>query len=207
MRFFVGVSAAFAAGGLIGAAIGVILTEDKYRKEYQEAAASMRHAMELARVINAEVVETPAETEEELDEGETILVSPDAIEVPEEQEADKPYDAAGGLVAIEDFKPSHVNPYHEAVHALDQDPTWSYIEEEEYQDDDGNDKSQITIIMDEHNPIFLENGGQIGDWAEKIGDNILRDFYVLAPPSETQVLFVRNNTTDTDYEVIKEIAP
>lgn len=205
MRFLVGVLSAAGAGLLIGTGLGIILTEDKFRKEYQESAESMRRAMELARVINAEVM-APVETEVELenetkeDEG-LVLVSPAVIE----EKNDLPFDPAAGLVEVNDFTPQETNPYHVAVAGVQEDPTFALIEEEDYLDHhDGRSKGQITITMEEHNPIFFEGGMQIKDWDVKIGDNILRDFYTKCPPGKEQVLFVRNNLTDTDYEVIRE---
>lgn len=204
MRFLVGVSAAFAAGGLIGAGLGIILTEDKFRKEYQESAASMRRAMELAREVH-EDVEEPAETEEDL-----VAVTGEVAELVEikgEEVNDSGpknlFDDAGGLAGLNDFGPQDTNPYHQAVEYGD-GPSFTIIEEEDYQDEDGNHKGQITITMDDQIPVFFENGTEIRDWADKIGDTILRDFYTKCPPGKEQVLFVRNNQTDTDYEVIYE---
>lgn len=203
MRFFVGVTAAFAAGGLIGVAIGIIATEDKFRKEYQESSESLRRAMELARQVKQEP-EAPAEEEGEL------LVSPMTfepaqVEETEEHKDDLPFDPAGGLVLVQDFAPQMENPYHKAVEGVQENPSFELIEEEDFHGDNGRLIAQITITMDDHNPLFFENGMECKDWEVKIGENILRDFYVLCPPGTAQVLFVRNHTNDTDYEVIREM--
>ena len=79
----------------------------------------------------------------------------------------------------------------------------SYIEEEEYLDEDGRAKNKIDILMDDHNPIFLMDGIAIDDWHERVGDSILVDFYKLVPPGLDRVLYVRNHRTDEDYEVVQ----
>lgn len=201
MRFLVGVTSAFAAGGLIGVALGIILTEDKYRSEYRASAESYRRAMELAR--DGVKPEAPVETEEELEVEEKVPnTSVEEIAV-----------VTGD---IQPYKPADTNPYHTAVNAKDtpvelfvsggvNDYGISYIEEEEYQEDDGRFKGQITIVMDEHNPTFFMDGVSITDWDERVGDSILVDFYKLVPPNVPPVLYVRNHKTDEDYEVIREL--
>lgn len=204
MRYSLGVACGVGAGLLFGWAIGVMTSDEKYRKEYQEASASMRRAMELAREA-PEVVEAPAPAE-------TALVVVDYDET-EGVHVHNTYDPT----AQADFKPEEDNPYHTAVAASDtphqmfvdggiNDYGCSYIEEEEYEDDtDGRFKGQITILMDEHNPIFLQDGGQINDWDKKVGDSILVDFYKHVPPGVKPVLYVRNHNTGEDWEVIRDI--
>ena len=41
---------------------------------------------------------------------------------------------------------------------------------------------------------------------QKVGPSILRDFYTMVPPNaRPAVLYVRNNLTESDYEVIRDI--
>jgi hypothetical protein len=81
----------------------------------------------------------------------------------------------------------------------------SYIEEEDYLDEDGRFKGKIDIIMDDHNPVFLMDGQPIDDWDKRVGDSILVDFYKLVPPGVDPVLYVRNHRTDEDYEVVRVV--
>ncbi|HEU5092079.1 MAG TPA: hypothetical protein VFT30_05300 [Nitrospira sp.] len=193
MRFFVGVSAAFGAGTLIGVALGIISTEQKARAKYNESTQSFIRAMELARNNKPAHVEVHVHDESEkaamrLLEGDPI-VSAEPI-----KQAD-----------VTDFKPESNNPYHESL--ANPTPSWTYLEEEDYHDEDGRYKGQITIMPNESgNPIFVENDIEITDWETKIGSNILRDFYTLVEPNANPpVLYVRNNLTEEDYEVIKEV--
>lgn len=77
-----------------------------------------------------------------------------------------------------------------------------YIEAEDYEEEDGRAKEQITIFMGGDEPIFVMDGEPIENWAELIGDHILVDFYQRVPPGEQdRVLYVRNHKRDEDYEV------
>lgn len=78
----------------------------------------------------------------------------------------------------------------------------SYIEDVEFHEEDGRYKYHIDILMDEHVPIFLMEGMQIEDWDQRLGDSILVDFYRLVPPGVNPVLYVRNNQSGEDYEVV-----
>lgn len=191
IRFWVGVSAAFGAGGLIGAGIAIILTEDKFRLKYQESTDSFIRAMELARQKEPHVeihVDTEQFTEGVAQAKDTLSTVGEAIKVGD----------------VDDFKPEPQNPYHEAPEKPE--PSWTILEEEDYHDDDGRFKGQITILPgDNGKPVFVEDDIEIANWEEKIGPSILRDFYALVPPNTVPaVLYIRNNVTDEDYEVIRE---
>lgn len=202
MRYSLGVLCGIGAGLIFGFATGVISTEDKFRKEYRESAESYRRAMELAREV-PETVETPVAEEQELDLTSDVIRSDEVAEDLLEHQP-KP------------FKPEIVNPYHKAVAAKEtpvemfveggvNDYGVSYIEEEEYQEEDGNEKVQISLIIAGDNAIFVENGSQINDWDEKLGDSILVDFYKHVPEGlPEEVLYVRNHKTNTDYEVVRD---
>lgn len=212
MRFLVGVSSAFGAGALIGIGLGILLTEDKLRKEYLESTASYRRAMEMAR----KPAEAPVETEEELvfynhNHDEPLMttkqVSPDGLTVGVPmKDADKTT-----------FKPKDVNPYHTAVETAQEnnleplieggvhDYAIAYIDEEEYHEEDGRYKGQIIVLMDETNPIFFHEGVSITDWDERVGDSILLDLHKHGQRTgQPPVLYVRNHKTDEDYEVLTD---
>ena len=190
MRFWVGVTAAFGAGLGIGAGLWSVIREEQLKIEYKESTASFIRAMELARAQSPRVVE---------DVPEEVLKSKDH-EVPD-------YLPTQGIKTtdVQDFKPEPVNPYH--VEPEKPEPSWTYLEAEDYHEDDGRYKGQITLLPgDDGKPVFVENDIEINDWEEKIGSSILRDFYALVPPNTVPaVLYVRNNITESDYEVIREI--
>ena len=62
MRFWVGVSAAFGAGTLIGIGVGTLLVEEKLKKKYDEATAAHWRVVQAVKID----AETPALTEEDL---------------------------------------------------------------------------------------------------------------------------------------------
>lgn len=211
MRFWVGVASAFGAGLGIGAALGVILTEDKVRAEYEESARSLRRAMEMAGEIDAEA---PAKTEQELETSQTTFVGGD-IEYRSTEEGRAVVDGAevnvGGVTA----KPAiaETNPYHQAVEVTPtqtelfveggvNDYSISYIEEEEFDEEDGRTKYHVTYFIDDsQQPIFTMNGENLADWETRLGDSIVVDFYRLIPPGAPDTLYVRNHKSDEDYEV------
>lgn len=82
----------------------------------------------------------------------------------------------------------------------------SYISEDEYNEEDGNSKEQITIFLQAGNeePLFVQGGDPITDWQRLIGDTILVDFFRKFQPNETErVLYVRNHERGEDYEVFQ----
>lgn len=192
MRFFAGVSAAFSAGILIGMGIGALLSEEKARKKYEESIASHRRAMEMSR--QPDVKAEPKDEPKPKVEPETVLLARDETVKVIETTSD-----------THDFTPLSTNPYHTAVDdPNDTRPSFTFLTEDDYFEDDGRVKNQIIILMDDENPIFIENGGEIRDWETKIGSHILRDMYTMCPPGQKPVLYIRNNTTDEDYEVSRE---
>lgn len=192
--YWVGVSAAFGVGLGVGAAAYGIFRNHELEIEYRERTASFIRAMELARAQNPLVVEMPSEILETIPQTATGEVG----EVPVPQGGIKVKD-------IEQFTPEAKNPYHEAVD--EPAASWTYLEEEDYHDDDGRFKGRIIIMpSDDGKPAFVEDDIEINDWEQKIGPSILRDFYVMVPVDVVPaVLYVRNNLTETDYEVIREI--
>jgi hypothetical protein len=196
MRFFVGVTSAFGAGILIGLGLGAILTEEKYRKEYEESAASMRRAreMELKDNSSAHIIGNV-----EVRSWGPVVDNPDPSIGVHPIEEVKPVDSTQ---SVEDFTPQRENPYHQAL--SEPNAHFVYLTEEDYMEEDGRTKNQIIVLMDDERPLFLENGGEIRDWEDKIGEHILRDMYTMIPPGEPPVLYVRNMLTDEDYEVSRD---
>lgn len=198
MRFFVGVTSAFGAGILLGMGLGAILLEDRTRKKYEESMRSHRRAIEMAR--EAPVPAEPKTDVFEVPQGKQLNLN----EGPVEQ-----FHAPANVVKTKgdtaDFTPGTENPYHVAVDdPSDPRPTFIYLTEEDFEQDDGRAKNQIAILMDGQQPVFIENGGEIRDWEEKIGMHVLRDMYALCPPGERPVLYIRNVQRDEDYEVVVE---
>jgi len=203
VRYFVGVSCAFGAGSIVGVLVGIFMTEQSVREEYRESAASYRRAMEMASTPLL-VGEVPVETEQEI-----AVVTGDIVDGGSPRENFDPMSS--------NYEPKSVNPYHRAVEAVEtpvdmfvaggvNDYGISYLEEEEYEEDDGRNKNQVDFTMDEDNtPYFWMDGKQMDDWDVQLGDSILVDFLRLVPTNIfPQVLYVRNHRTDEDYEVTRE---
>lgn len=201
--FGISYSLAAVAGGLIGAAI----QEERAYKKYEDALASHKRALDLAQTMKSE---RPVP-----EEGDLLVVTGDIETAPE--------DGTMMMSSVQHFdgtikseRPAD-NPYHKAVEASAtphqlfveggiNDYGISYIEEEEYHDEeDGRFKGQIVMVWQEHDPRFFMDGVQINDWDTRLGDSIVVDFTRLVPAGANQVLYVRNHKTDEDYEVIREI--
>lgn len=209
MRFWVGTLSAFGAGLGIGVGLGMLLVEDKVRKEYEESAASYRRAMAMARDIDAE---KPAENEAVLitatNNADIPNLQPGPVEI-----VDRIVDIEGVNVGGVTLKPvlAEDNPYHTPPNPTPTDTfvegkpnEWgvSYIEEEEYDEEDGRTKYQVNYYVDDQQQtVFIMGGAPIDDWAERLGESIVVDFYKLIPPGAPDILYVRNHKTDEDYEV------
>jgi hypothetical protein len=199
------------AGGLLGFSAAYLALEARFRKIYDQKAADLQQTYEFVKsldkneyartLINEKIV--PVSIDSEPNSGGEVIEFPT---VPKLEEA--------VIITPIEHEPVQ-NAYHKALSATETpvekfvdgaitDYGVSYIEEEEYQDDDGRLKEQILVFMDEYNPVFLEAGQPIDDWAEKIGDSIIVDFYRLVPPGVEPVLYVRNHRTGVDYEVIRQ---
>jgi hypothetical protein len=198
MRFWVGVSAAFGAGTLIGTGLGILLVEDKLKKEYKEATASHWRAVQAAKID----AETPS-----LEEQDLIVVKPRGEGVSLE----------GGEIETESLpvvnevvtKPQQTtNPYHVAVEqTLDNNIYASYAElsEEDYYDEDGRAKEQITMLYSDGEPMFFMNGAELdtSDAMDMVGSTIVDDMRKSVGEGNP-ILYMRNNQTGTDYEVTFE---
>jgi hypothetical protein len=201
MRFWVGVSAAFGAGTIIGIGLGTLLVEKKLKDEYEASSAAMRRAYEAARID----AETPSLTEEDLivlkPKGDTIELVVDGQtepivvhEVPE-------------IITDTVVQPTQSdNPYHDAVTQTATNgiyASFAVLEESDYYDEDGRTKEQLTMIFSDGEPVFFKDGAEIevSDAMDMVGSTIVDDMRN-AVREGTPVLFMRNNQTDTDYEVL-----
>lgn len=198
------VAGAFVAGCGVGAAVVRTLMEK------EERGTTVYQYIECARDHN--VGEAPVATEEELSTPLEKKLSTPISEITDHN-GDQLLVVPAQRVDPEALVPDE-NPYHKAIAATEtpvdvfvgggiNDYGVSYIEEEDYLDEDGRFKGKIDIMMDDHNPIFLMEGEQITDWDQRVGDSILVDFYKLVPPGADEVLYVRNHRTDEDYEVVR----
>lgn len=199
MRFWVGVSSAFGAGVIIGIGAGILLTEKKLKEEYLESTKSYRRALEAARID----AETPVNLESDLVHLQPH--NPDAVQLQEwsgESINDKP-----SLMAITDKGPHPANPYWDAKAVAGEVNILAYAElnEDDWEDANGNRKEQLTMIYSDNEAIFFKDGEEIelSDAMDMVGGTIVDDMRE-AVREGRPVVWVRNNQTDTDFEVIFE---
>jgi hypothetical protein len=195
--YWIGVVCAGAAGLLVGFAAGAAAVEEKVRRRYEDAARTRMEAMRIAETMQAN--------------RQTFM---DEALQPIQKTEGEPLQAGGEIQVFQGggFTPADTNPYHRSLQANEtpveafveggvNDYGISYIEEEEYYEDDGRNKEQITIVIQDFGPLFFMHGEQIEDWDERVGDSIVVD---MLKHGVTNQLFVRNHKTDEDYEVIRE---
>lgn len=198
MRFWVGVSAAFGAGTLVGIVAGALIVEDKLKKEYADSAASYRRAMEAARID----AETPALNEEAL----FVLPHDKEGQLLEGGEITRISEVVSKDLTKEDVAPLGENPYHTAVQATSAQSiyaSFAELEEEEYYEEDGRVKDQITMVFDDGVARFFNEGEEIEDAFERVGGTIVDDMRA-AVGEGNPILYIRNNQTEVDYEVLFE---
>lgn len=212
MRFWVGTVSAAAAGLITGIGVGILLVEDKLKKEYEESTAATRRAYEAA-LINAKterIIDGPYATEDEV----AVLSEPlgeGSVQISMGETEDdgtlmedtvKVVDGTGKVI---DFKEPSANPYHRSVAETSPHLYASYAEldEEEYMEEDGRVKDQITMIYTDGTPRFFNNGEEIDDALDRVGGSIVDDMRK-AVNEGNPIIWVRNNKTDVDYEVIFE---
>ena len=199
--YWAGVAAALGIGGIIGFVGGGLALDRTLRKEYDESTRMMQRAYE--RALNGDIEPVAPE------ESEEMVIAPEDGTMMTNQ-----VNTFGGKIEG-GYKPMAENPYHKAISATETPVDLfvdggmnqygiSYLEEEEYQEDDGRLKTQVSLILDNGDPLFFIDGEQIDDWDQRLGDSIVVDFFNLAPMGTSQVLYVRNHRTEEDYEVILE---
>ena len=198
--YWTGVTAALGLGGVVGFIVGGLVLDKTLRKEYDDSAQMMQNAYE--RHLRGDIEpETPVDSEEKLVDNSSKHIVENQVST------------FGGK--IEGYTPPPENPYHKAISAMETPVDLfvdggvnmygiSYLEEEEFQDEDGRSKTQVTFIMAEMGPQFFIDGELIDDWDERFGDSIVVDFANLAPAGTEQVLYVRNHKTEDDYEIMLE---
>lgn len=202
-KTYVAFAGTFVGGLAIGFGACRSLLEAKIREEMELQVSIIENSYEAAIALrdatdHLKNEEGPIHTEVHIQDanpdapdyiGEAIKVTPAAQEPVKNQ-----YHEAVETVAtpVDQFVDGGVNDYGV-----------SYIEDEDYLDEDGRAKTRIDIIMNGEEPTFLMDGEQIDDWDKRLGDSILVDFYRLVPPGAEPVLYVRNHRTDEDYEVVR----
>jgi len=194
-------------GALAAHAEATNAAEIRAKNRYDEQLELHKRILERQRIGQIEsIVEGPAGLEAELIFDKTveqINLSGDDLPLPDSSDTIK----VGGEITVETQMP----PDYVGTASQYADPgtfiqdgkvlSLEYIEEEDYEEEDGRAKEQITIFMGDE-PIFVMDGESIENWAELIGDHILVDFYQKIPPGEKdRVLYVRNHRRDEDYEV------
>ena len=201
MRFWVGVSAAFGASTLIGVGLGTLLVEKKLKKEYEEATAAHWRVVQAVKID----AETPS-----LDEQDLIVLKPQGEGVSlEGGEIEVKTDDLPVVQEVVTSPPQSDNPYHVAVaQTLDNNIYASYAElsEEDYYDEgDGRAKEQITMLFSDGEPLFFMGGAEleVATAMDMVGSTIVDDMRKSVGEGEP-TLYVRNNQTATDYEVIFE---
>lgn len=189
---------AFIAGVGVGALATKILIEDKVREKAALEVEMIQNAYGAAMALH-DAAETIGRVEEVRDveggvEMDIVLDKPIS-------EIDPPNYLQGS------------NPYHEAIveaskgpdpgEELPTDEGIEYISEEDYDDEDGRVKLKVEILVDDGMPVFLMDHEPFEEWEDRIGTTILRDMFQLCPPGTDQILYVRNQRTDEDYEVTR----
>lgn len=211
MRYWVGVISAFGAGTLIGAGVTRILVEEKLKREYKESAASQRRAWEAAR-IDAEtpvdltsgtihVVRHDAEGTR-FDGDSRLLVGPILEKAADEPLAVVPPPAPAPVAPA---SLSENNTYWDSS-TVDRGPvmvSFAELDEEDYMEEDGRDKQQITMVFVDGAPQFFQEGKEIDNAFDLVGGTIVDDMRASVGRGEP-VLWIRNNHTEIDYEVVFE---
>lgn len=205
------------AGGIsIGVGIGTQWARAEldryYRKKGEEFVSQQYRAMQTAWTDRemAEANRTPAKTEAELDQEkiDKNMVEWDISNNKPEDQADTSPDAirVGGEAILAQEAQAYVQQAAEYGGPTMIDGI-TYIDEDTYgEEEDGYAKEQITIYLQAGNeePIFVNGGETITNWAELIGETILVDFFRKFLPNETErVLYVRNHGRNEDYEVFQ----
>lgn len=198
-------------GGIsIGVGIGTqwarVELDRYYRAKGEEFVSQQYRAMQAAWTDRQEA-ETPAKTEADLDHEKLDKVLDVLQEVAPAlmDQADLSPDAikVGGTATLE---MAEYNAQAAQYAMPDMLEGISYITEDDYNEEDGNAKEQITIHLGGEEPIFIHGDVAISNWEELIGDTILVDFFRKFQPHDTErVLYVRNHRRGEDFEVWQAI--
>lgn len=182
-----------------------------YRKKGEEFVSQQYRAMQDAFMAR-EKGESPVEHEHELDDESTSMellheLNNGGLDEPDTSD----FAIVVGGTALLEEQIARLDPDEYQKASADYmvpgvTNSISYISEDEYNEDDGNAKEQITIFLQagQEEPLFVLGGDTIQNWSELIGDTILVDFFRMFQPTETErVLYVRNHERGEDYEVFQ----
>lgn len=197
-----GVLSAFGIGAIVGGVAVRVLVEEKIAKEYDESLASVTRAYEtsLNQIQNEEgyVHFSDIQVEDRsANFGQRVVW--DAKEKDEYVKQANVYHTP----VVEDTTPVNV-----FVEGTPNQFGISYIEEEEFDEEDGRQKYSISMVIDPEtmDVTFFCNGVEMGDWGVRLGPSIVTDFIEHVPHNlPNQILYVRNHQTDEDYEVVREL--
>lgn len=204
MKPWMVLSIAFGTGTLVGGVFGYLVAKSQLDQGYAESTAAYRRAVEAFR-INAE---TPVIHEEHLENEPVVLVQHD----------DEGVQLEGGSIYIPAeehiapvtnlvIKPASANIYHPLPVAppIDAIDRYKELYDEDYYEDDGRDKEQLTMLYSDGEALFFQNGQEIDlhHAMTLVGGSIVDDIRK-AVGEGNPVVYVRNMQTDTDYEVIFE---
>ena len=219
MRTALGLGLVFLGGAIAGAGLAINELEREFDKQYLNDVETMRRVFERR---NEGITPTaPVEDEHQLtiDDIEPVSVGP----VEEPSRPEQTAHIMDQIVPIEltgepevftgrvETRHQALNPYHTPVSATaPEEPEGLFevesITEEEYDDDDGRYKAQIIMVVDgTADPMFFQDGRQIDDWEQKVGEGVIRDFYSKLQPGEPPVLYYRNHRSDEDFEVVRQL--
>lgn len=189
-------------GGIsIGVGIGTQWARielDRYYRKKGEEFVSMQYRVMQDSFMDLRHAESPAETEEDLELKtlQAIMDGPDTSD-----DAIK----VGGTALLQEAQ-TEMNEVAQEYAGPNMLDGISYITEDDYEEEDGNTKEQITVHMNVDEPLFILGGDVIGEatWKEYIGETILLDFFRKFQPQATErVLYVRNHRRGEDYEVFQ----
>lgn len=226
--YWVGVSAALGVGGLIGSAITALVLEGRYRDRYIKDQESMSRTMfEFQKLHELKKAETPSD--------EPADFEPDAEWVAElrrklRQEVDEVVLLGEGdfVDTIEVHTDESPDPYMRIVSDVAQFPAEAdtvkeelndfagdvltgdfahYIDREEFESDDTRVKCLVEMHFVAGELHFLCDSEPMDDWSDRLGPNILPDFFTQLSPDDEQVLYVRNERTGEDFEVVRVANP
>lgn len=199
--YWVGVLSAFGIGLVVGGTAVRILVEEKIAKEYDESVESITRAYEMA-LNNQPLTDKDMDFDLEYNRvamPDTEHVIWDPKDITEYEQKASTYHTP----VVDDTTPVNV-----FVEGTPNQFGISYLEEEDFDEDDGRNKHHVTMVVDPEtmDVTFFMMGQVIEDAFERLGPGIVGDFIEHVPHTlPNQILYVRNHQTDEDYEVVREL--
>lgn len=202
-KYWVSVGSAFGIGAILGAVAMRIRIEAVVRSEYAESTEALerviRSRLDLDEALRQVANEEASVSIFEDDIVVTALSEEIQVVKSEDEPVRNDYHKMAGALATpnELYISGGVNDYGV-----------SYIEDEEFEDDDGRVKNHVDMVMDTTlgSTLFYMDGEPLDDWDTRLGNSIVVDFYNLVPPGVDPVLYVRNHRTDEDYAVVRIVS-